>query len=187
MRQMRLLFLLLNCLFALQPRISAAGDSLYALHVTLTRQDAQPAGFDLYRGHPVMVSMFYGSCGYVCPTLIARLHHLENSLDAPARAQLRVLLVSIDPAHDTPEVLMALAENHHADAQRWTLARAEPADVRKIAALVGVQYRQLPDGSFNHSVLVTLLDAQGVPLARSAKLSGEDAEFTAALRAATAP
>lgn len=184
---MRLIAGLIIAIASLLPRLSAAADdSLYALPAALVAQNGQPGSFDQYRGHPTLVSMFYGSCGYVCPALIARIQQLDKNLPAPARAQLRVLLISIDPDNDTPEALSKLAEQHHIDTQRWTLARAAPGDVRKIAALLGVQYRQLPDGSFNHSVLVTLLDADGRALARTARLNGDDASFVAALRAATA-
>ncbi len=43
------------------------------------------------------------------------------------------------------------AQKRQLDAPRWTLAQAEPQDVPALSALVGLQYRQLPDGNFNHS------------------------------------
>jgi protein SCO1/2 len=165
---------------------SATADSIYALHAALIDQGGQDIPLDTHRGHPVLISMFYASCGYVCPTLIANVHHVEDTLDAPARARLRVLMVSIDPDHDTPPVLAELATKHDVDLGRWTFARADAADVRKIASLLGVQYRQLPGGGFNHSVVVTLLDGEGVVLARSTALSGAPPPFLQALRAATA-
>ena len=165
---------------------AAPGDSLYALSARLTDQDGHALPFDAYRGHPVLISMFYASCGYVCPTLIANLQRLEGGLDAASRARLRVLMVSVDPEKDTVAALRALADEHHADTARWSFTRAEESDVRKVAALLGVQYRKLPNGDYNHSVLVTLVDGNGAVLSRSASLSGADPGFAAALRAATA-
>ena len=163
-----------------------AADSLYGLKASLVNQVGQTVPFDVYRGQPVLISMFYESCDYVCPMLIANIGQLENQLDQAARSRLRVLLISIDPEHDTPEVLAGLARKHRADLGRWTFARADARDVRKISALLGIQYRALPEGGFNHSVLMTLLDRDGSVLARSAKLQGAAPEFTKALRAATA-
>ena len=161
------------------------GDSLYQLHAALITQAATPATLDTYRGHPVIVSMFYGSCGYTCPTLIRAIQQVELGLDPASRAQLRVLLVSIDPQRDTPAALAQLAEKHHADLARWTFARADDADVRKIAAVLGIRYRKLPDGDFNHSSEMILLDETGRMLARSTKLVGGDKDFLARLRSVT--
>jgi protein SCO1/2 len=42
--------------------------------------------------------------------------------------------------------------------------------VRTIAAMLNVQYRQLPGGEFNHSTVITLLSPQGEIEATSSKL-----------------
>ena len=71
------------------------------------------------------------------------------------------------------------------DAERWTLARTDERNVRSLAALLGVRYRALADGEFNHTSSLVLLDGEGRKLADSAQLgSTPDAEFLAAVRAA---
>jgi protein SCO1/2 len=56
-----------------------------------------------------------------------------------------------------------------------------------LAALLGVRYRALVDGEYNHTSALFLLDAQGRKLAGSAKLgSVPDADFLASVRAALA-
>jgi protein SCO1/2 len=55
--------------------------------------------------------------------------------------------------------------------------------VRAIAAALGIRYRQLPDKSFSHSSVITLLDRDGVPAARTQVLAAEDPGFVASLRA----
>ena len=64
---------------------------------------------------------------------------------------------------------------------RWALARADSADVRTLAALLNVQYRQLPGGEFNHSSLITLLSPQGVIQTSSTKLGTPDPTLVAKL------
>ncbi len=120
----------------------------------------------MHRGHPVVVSMFYASCPTACPMLVRDIQAFEESLDADDRAGLRVLLVSLDPAQDTPERLAEVVEAHGLDDDRWTLVRPEPDAVREIAAALGIAYRPSPDGGMNHSSVLTLLDRDGVPVAR---------------------
>jgi protein SCO1 len=161
-------------------------DSIYQLRMPLRTQAGLDAALDANRGHPTLISMFYASCGYVCPMLVHSLQRLDQSLDAPARARLRVLLVSFDAERDTPEVLKETAAKHGVDTTRWTLASAAPDDVRKLAAVLGIQYRKLPDGGFNHATIVTLLDGDGRVLARSERPAQPGAELIDALRKAAA-
>jgi len=160
-------------------------ESLYQLHAHLLTQTGEPAAFDLGRGHPTLVSMFYGSCPAACPMLVTSMQVYESHLDRVSRSRLRVLMVSFDAARDTPQQLAQLARLHRSDPMRWTFASASEAEARKIAALLGFRYRQLPDGSFDHSLLITLLDSQGRVLATTTTLV-DDSEFQAKLRAATA-
>lgn len=162
------------------------GDSLYRLEIGLSGQDGQARLLALYRGQPTMISMFYGSCPRVCPLLIANIRRMEKQLPEPERGRMRVLLVSLDPDRDTPVKLLELARRHQVDLSRWTLARAEAADVRKLAAALGIRYRQLPDGEFNHSTVISLLDAGGRIRKQTSVMSSLDPEFMAALRQAAA-
>jgi protein SCO1 len=164
-----------------------AGDSdppasLYHLDATLTDQSGATRGLDLYRGHPVLVTMFYGSCPATCPLIIDTLRATERELTAARRTQLRVLMISIDPQNDTVEALRELAGTRRIDTQRWTLARADAATVRRIAALLNVQYRQLPGGGFNHSTVIALLSPRGEIEASSATLGHADPGLLAKLR-----
>jgi protein SCO1/2 len=159
-------------------------DSIYQVHAQLITQRAAAAGLDLYRGHPTLISMFYGSCPAACPMLITAMQVYESRLDGPSQSRLRVLLVSFDPERDTPGELDRLAKLHHADPGRWTFASGPDSDVRRIAAVLGISYRRLPGGDFDHSLLITLLDGEGRILASTTTLVG-DAGFEAKLRAAT--
>jgi protein SCO1/2 len=160
-------------------------DSLYQLNAGLTTQDATAATPNLYEGHPVIISMFYGSCPAACPMLITAIHVYESHLSPASRDRLRVLLISFDRARDTPGQLAGLARLHHADPARWTFASAGESDARKMAALLGISYRRQADGEFDHSLLITLLDGRGRVLAKTSKLVGDEA-FQAGLRLATA-
>jgi len=161
-------------------------DSLYQLPAQLTTQQGIRTGLDVDRGHPTVISMFYGSCPAACPMLITAIQVYEAQLDEPSRDRLRVLMVSFDAARDTPPQLAQVAKLHRADPGRWTFANAADADARKIAALLGISYRRLPDGDYDHSLIITLLDGEGRVVASTTTLVGDE-QFAAKLRAATQP
>ena len=162
------------------------GDSVYQLQLALADQSGAATTLERYRGGPVLVSMFYGSCPHVCPMLIATMQRYENNLPAASRGRLRVLMVSLDPERDTPAKLTEVAQQHHVDLARWTLARTDEASVRKLAAVLNIQYRKLPDGEFNHSTVITLLDGEGRMRKQTSALLRPDPDFEKALKAATA-
>ena len=158
------------------------GDSVYALSASLVDQRGRTVGLDLFRGHPVLVSMFYASCPDACPLLIADLQRMERELPPRIKADLRIVLVSLDPERDTPDALQALARARQVDESRWRLLRAPAETVRDIAALLGVKYRRLPDGSFNHSSVITLLDPDGAIVARDDAIGGPHEALLRGLR-----
>jgi protein SCO1 len=166
------------------PAADLPADSLYQLRAELTTGKGT-VGFDVYQGHPTVISMFYGSCPAYCPMLITATQVYESGLDANSRARVRVLLVSFDAARDTPQRLTELARLHRTDPERWTFASANEPDARRIAALLGFHYRRLSDGSFDHSQVITLVDGHGRVVASTTKLIG-DADFQAKLQASAA-
>ncbi|MDX1455790.1 MAG: SCO family protein [Gammaproteobacteria bacterium] len=162
-----------------------APDSFYQLEVDLHGHDGQDSSLDRYAGGPVVMTMFYGSCPHVCPMLISSIQAAEQKLPADQRSKLRVLMVSIDAERDTPQSLAAVAEQHGVDSSRWTLASASAMDVRKVAAVLGIRFRKLPDGDYNHTSEMILVDPVGREITRSSQLGVPAEDFVAALREAT--
>jgi len=160
------------------------GDSIYQLPLTLTTQDNQRRGLDLYSGKVTLVTMFYASCPNVCPLLVSTLQQIDRQLSPERRQQMRVLLVSIDPKRDTPAALAELAAAHHLDLSRWSVTQTSAAEVRQLAAVLGIQYRELPDENFNHSSVITLLDRQGRIVGRTSILGRIEPEFLKQLKSA---
>ncbi|MFP5358553.1 MAG: SCO family protein [Gammaproteobacteria bacterium] len=156
------------------------------MQVVLTDQGGRPVKLDLYAGHPVLITMFYGSCPHVCPMLVSTIQRYEREMSDASRGRLRVLLVSLDPDRDTPARLAEVMQRHRVDLARWTLARAEAQDVRRLAAALNIQYRQLPDGEFSHSAVITMLDEQGRLQKQTSSMLRLDPEFTDALKSETA-
>lgn len=171
--------------------IQAAGDplppdSIYHLRAPLTDQNGVRQTLAATKGHVTFMTMFYSNCDNVCPLIIETLKMTEAAIGEAQRGQLRATLISLDPARDTPARLKELSAQRHIDQSRWTLLTTDAKTVRKIAALLGVQYRQLGNGEFNHASVLILLDREGRMLARTTTLGAVDASFVAAARKALA-
>ncbi len=183
--------MLLPILLAISSAASAApplpASSVMQLADSFTNQDGKSFSLASRRGRPQVVAMFYTSCQFICPLIIESAKGVDHALTPAERANLQVLLISIDPARDTPAVLKTVSAQRKVDTSRWTLARTNESGVRKTAALLGVRYRKLEDGEFNHTSALILLDADGRVLGRTEKLGAvPDPQFIAAVRKATA-
>ena len=160
-------------------------DSIYQLDLPLTDSTGRTADWDQLRGKPRLVSMFYTSCQYICPLIVESGKAVERQLTPAQRAKLGVALISMDPARDTPAALRKVATDRKIDGGRWLLASPRQADVRQVAAVLGIRYRQLADGEFNHTSALVLVDANGRILARTETLGSKpDPAFVAAVRKA---
>ncbi len=163
----------------------APGESVYRLPVKMTDQHGRQSDWGDRRGKVQLVSMFYTSCQYICPLIVDSGKAVEKQLTPSGRERLGILLISMDPARDTPTVLMSVASKRKLDPSRWTLASPEQADVRKIAGVLGIRYRALANGDFNHTSALVLLDMEGRILARTEQMGSRiDPEFLAAVRKA---
>lgn len=72
----------------------------------LIDQDGRPATLASYRGRPVLVFFGYTHCPDYCPLTLDRLSRAVRELGAKAGGA-QVLLVTLDPANDTPAALKA--------------------------------------------------------------------------------
>jgi cytochrome oxidase Cu insertion factor (SCO1/SenC/PrrC family) len=105
-----------------------------------------------FRGHIWVADFIFTRCASICPGLSARMAVLQNTLrreeasrgevsNAPASSTARrldasdvVLLVSftVDPEHDTAEVLRLYAERFRADPDRWRFLTGPRAAIHKL-------------------------------------------------------
>ncbi|HVK44965.1 MAG TPA: SCO family protein [Micropruina sp.] len=129
---------------------------------TFTDSEGQP--FDLRTGtdKPVVIVFFgYTSCPDICKTTMSDLASALNRVTPETRAKVQVLLITVDPARDTPAVL------------RSYLARFDPSFIgltaplpqtEKVAAVMGVVIdgtTKTPDGGYDvtHSSQVIGFDS----------------------------
>jgi protein SCO1/2 len=161
--------------------VAPSSRSVYQLDATWTTDADGPCKLAALRGQPVMLAMFFTSCGYACPRIVDDMKRIQETLTPGARARMRFVLVSFDSARDTVAVLRAYREAHGLGTAGWTLLRGAPEDVRELAAVLGVRYKQNANGMFNHSNLITVLNPEGEIVHQREGLEGGLAEAARAV------
>jgi protein SCO1/2 len=112
------------------------------------------------RGEPVAVTFLYTRCpiATACPMTTAKFSKLDAMLAQKKFGHL--LVVTVDPEHDTPEVLADYAKKAGADPKRWKFLTGSPEAVARVASSFGVLY--YPEhGQTIHSQAVAVIDPQG--------------------------
>src|SRR4249919_1401754 len=176
------LLLVVASAFAAPAAAPLPKDSVYQLPLPLTDQHGRTADWRSHRGQPQVVAMFYTSCQYICPLIVDSGKAVQHALTPAEQAKLGILLISMDPKRDTPAALMTVAKKRGLDPVRWSLASPRADDVRSAAGVLGVRYRPLANGEFNHTSALLLLDFYCSNAARTEKIgSVVDPEFIAAV------
>lgn len=135
--------------------------SVYQLGSKWTRQDGISVPLSSLAGHPTVVAMVYLSCSGACPMTMTDLKKIESAVPETVRDQVRFALFSFDSKRDTPDKLREFLKSKSVDPNRWSAFQGSKVDVRKLAAVLGIQYRQDESGGFAHSNVITVLDREG--------------------------
>lgn len=159
------------------------GTSIFHLKSAFTDHHGRSVELEALRGAPSVFVMFYGDCTTACPLLVRSAEEIEAALEGDLRDDTQFVMVSFDTNRDTPERLRDYAASKGLDKPNWHWLVGSPLSTRQLATLLGVQFRDAGSGVFAHSNLVTVLDSDGVPLAR---LEGLVVDLDPAIRAITA-
>ncbi len=127
------------------------------------------------RGNVVVLTFVYTRCPLpdFCPLMDRKFAELARRLEAnPARARhVRLVSLSFDPDHDTPEILRKHALLRGVVPPLWTYAVATHQELQKIAAPLGLFYA--PGArEIAHNLCTAVIDQQG----RLARGSGNRAQ-----------
>jgi protein SCO1/2 len=130
--------------------------------------DQDGAKFDDSRlGESVhVVGFVFTRCTTVCPFVTSALTRLARRYDEAGEDHVELLLISVDPAHDTPEVLREYARSRALDPARWRLLTGEPEAVRRLVVegfLVAMGEPATTGGMLDiaHSGRLALVDRDG--------------------------
>ncbi len=112
------------------------------------------------RGTITIADFIFTSCAGSCPVMSMTMEELQDTFrTAPG---LRFLSVSVDPEHDTPEILSRYAAAHHAIPGKWTFLTGAR---RTIVSLTRDGFHLAtdvdPDSGIMHSEKFVLIDDDG--------------------------
>lgn len=138
----------------------ANAESLYLSEGQWTTHHDKAIKVSEFKGQPRVLTMIFTRCPSACPMIINDLKKIERALSPAARKKVRFTVMSFDSKNDTPEALRAFAGKMKLG-DNWDLMVANDADTREMAALLNVQYKQIPSGEFVHSNWVHAVDAEG--------------------------
>jgi protein SCO1/2 len=128
---------------------------------TLTSQDGKPVALADLRGKVVAVTFIYTGCPDICPLLTQKMVDVQNALGAEFGAKIAFVSISLDPEHDTPEVLKDYAQFWGANLDGWAFLTGSLEAVRDVTRHYGVFFAKKEDGSVDHTQLTSLVDADG--------------------------
>jgi protein SCO1/2 len=139
-------------------------------NVELITQDGKKVRFydDLIKGKVVALELIYTTCKYNCPLETARLVQVQKLLGNRMGKDIFFYSITIEPEHDTPEVLKAYAEKYNVG-PGWLFLTGKPADIKLISKKLGLD--KLPNGNDPDGHMPSLLignDATGIWMRNSA-------------------
>ena len=162
-------------------------DSLYLLGSEWTDQTGAPRQLMDFSGRLIVTAMIFTNCSYACPRIVVDLKAIEAGIPDGREQDVHILLVSMDSARDTPEVLTAFAASQGLDPDQWTLITGDDFAVRGVGAALGVRFKKGIKGDFAHSNIITVLNRKGQILHQLEGLNADAAVTQEIIRANLLP
>lgn len=116
------------------------------------------------RGEPWLAAFIFTRCATICPAMTQELSYAHTRL---ADLDVQVVAVSVDPEHDTPEVLTEYAGHFEGGLDEdWLFCRGTEAEthafIRESFKLAASRVDEADPGlAFSHSSKICAIDAEG--------------------------
>lgn len=162
--------------------LSTNGDTIYHKigSFSLQNQYGQAVENTLLQSKLSVVNFFFATCQTICPIMSKHLMHLQDSclqFDAKHHSKnyipLQFISITVNPAHDTPEVLINYAKSYNAKPGFWSFLTGTKTEIYRLAKedflVNALENNAINPGSayistnedFIHSELLMLIDTQG--------------------------
>jgi len=128
----------------------------------LQSADGSPLGSKELEGKAWIATFIFTRCGNTCPTQSAEMARLQGALAShPRAADIKLVSITVDPGHDTPDVLREYASRLGADPGRWSFLtgpRDEILSLCKEGFHLPVEADPNGEGIVSHSQSFILVD-----------------------------
>lgn len=115
-----------------------------------------------YLGKVYVIEFFFTTCPSICPIMNENLISVQNEIDN--EEDFGIVSITIDPKHDTPEVLKEYAENYGVTNPNWNFLTGDREKIYEMAntgfGIFADEDETVP-GGFAHSGLFALIDKEG--------------------------
>jgi protein SCO1/2 len=156
--------------------------NVLALETKWKTEAGEPLSLSALKGSWYALTFVYTSCAGTCPLTTKKLKRLDLAL-ADAGKPLDLVVVSLDPAHDSPAELEKYRARYGLqDAKRWRIFVGDDAQVRTLTMLLEFKYTKNPEsGVILHDNTVFLVGPEGDVKTTMSSLDQPMDEFVAAV------
>jgi copper(I)-binding protein/cytochrome oxidase Cu insertion factor (SCO1/SenC/PrrC family) len=142
--------LLALCVCSLSAWASPWGADYFPNSVLTTHDGKQVRFFDdVIKDKIVAINFIYTTCPDTCPLETAQLMKVQRIMGDRLGKDVFFYSITIDPEHDTPEVL---AEYREMFGAKWTFLTGDRDDIIALRRKLGLYIEEIQDGSNNHNV-----------------------------------
>ncbi|MBI6119252.1 SCO family protein [Salegentibacter maritimus] len=142
--------------------IEVNGKKKKAPDFQLINQDGDTITNKDYLGKVYVAEFFFTTCPTICPIMNQNLVEIQEEFKN--KNDFGIASFSIDPKHDTPEVLKSYAENYGINHPNWNLLTGEREAIYGLANggfnIYAGENSEVP-GGFAHQGLFALVDKEG--------------------------
>jgi protein SCO1/2 len=140
-------------------------------NITLQNQLGDTVSLDQLKGKVVVIDFFFTHCASICPILTRNMRHLQDALKLRDDMKgvdttfVQFVSLTVDPAHDPPDVLKKYADRYGINSDVWWLLTGPKKTIYDFALnelKVGLQDSVSADTNFVHTDYVALLDKDRV-------------------------
>lgn len=135
----------------------------------LTNQDGKAYSSDDLKDKIYVVDFFFTRCGTICPTMAVEMRRVQDVF--AENETIKLVSISIDPKHDSSQVLKAYAKKNDSNPAKWNFLTGDKKTIYDLA----IKGFKLPvsdaadydkniksvDETFIHSEKLLLIDKQG--------------------------
>ncbi len=127
-----------------------------------TNQDGKKVTRDDLLGYVYVADFFFVTCPTICPKMTTNMKYVQDNFKD--RKDLRFISITVNPEHDTVEVLKDYAEMVHADTKNWDFLTGNKEAIYDVALngfFISAQKDEVAPGGFLHSQFLVLVDKEG--------------------------
>lgn len=145
--------------------VDSNGDTIYhkVPDFEFINQYGDTVSFANFEDKIIVADFFFTTCPTICPIMTKQMARLQWMLEDPAFKDVVLLSHTVNPNHDTPEVLLRYAKENNADLTRWTFVTGDQQEIHDQGFngyLLSTQEDAGAPGGFLHSGSFILLDKE---------------------------